>query len=462
VQPRASRISRPGRSLVWGRRVAALVVLVVLVVAAVVVVLGGAGHQRLVPGGNGHAGDYDPLAYRSNREADLARRAAAGYSDVLYEKSPGGVVATARRTAAWRPLVERAARATGTSPDVLEAIVFLESAGRPDAIAAGDLRGATGLGQIVASTAVALLHMHVDLAGSRKLTQRIAAATAAGDTRAVRRLMRARRRADERFDPARSLEATGRYLALAQRELGRQDLAIASYHMGMGNLGTVLRRYTGAAGNQPLAALVADKKLSYPRVYFDTAPLRNASAYAFLSSLGDDSSSYLWRVLAAADIMRVSRQHPAELAQLAALQHNGGAAARRLHSTGAAAAAAGGGGKPPAYAGRLGLRFDSASSAAYAPRPEALATLVYIGTGARDISRQVPLTVVSARGDRIEIARRYRSRRQALAFEFMLNRLQAWNLIAWRRAGPRLDIVVSSEASRLLPSAGQLARDAGR
>jgi hypothetical protein len=440
--------------------VAALVVLLGLVVVLLVVVLGGGGHKRLVPGGGGRAGDYDPLAYTSDREADLARRAAAGLSDVLYEKSPGGVVATARRTAAWRPLVERAARATGTSPDVLEAIVFLESAGRPDVIAGGDLQGATGIGQILASTAVALLHMHVDLARSRKLTQRIAAATAAGDTRAVRRLQRDRRRADQRFDPALSLQATGRYLALAQREFGRQDLAIASYHMGIGNLGTVLRRYTGAAESQPLAALVADKKLTYPRVYFETAPLRNARAYAFLSSLGDDSATYLWRVEAAAAIMRMSRRHPAELARLAALQQSGGAAARRLHTDRGASAS--GAATPPAYARRLGLRFAGGSSTTYAPRPEALATLVYIGAGVRDISRQVPLTVTSARGDRIEISRRYRSRRQALAFEFMLNRLQAWNLIAWRRAGTLLDIVVSGEAARLLPPAGQLARDAGR
>jgi hypothetical protein len=457
VQPGGPRLSRPSRAFLRRRRLAALGILLALVVVLLDVVLQGGGHERLVPGGGGRSGGYDPLAYKSDREPDLARRAAAGYSDVLYEKSPGGVVATARRTAAWRALVERAARATGTNPDVLEAIVFLESAGRPDVIAGGDLRGATGIGQILASTAVALLHMHVDLPRSRKLTQRIAAAAAAGDKRVVRRLERARRRADERFDPARSLEATGRYLALAQRQFGRQDLAIASYHMGIGNLETVLRRYTGAADSQPIAALVADKKLSYPRVYFDTAPLHNARAYSFLSSLGDDSATYLWRVEAAADIMRMSRRHPADLARLAALQHSGGAAARRLGSVdsplGASAA-------PPAYAKRLGLRF--ASGAAYAPRSEALATLVYIGAGVRDISRQVPLTVLSARGDRIGIARRYRSRPQALAFEFMLNRLQAWNLIAWRRAGGRLDVVVSNEASRLVPSADQLARDAGR
>jgi hypothetical protein len=302
--------------------------------------------------------------------------------------------------------------------------------------------------------------MHVDLSRSRDLTQRIAAAGKRGDTRAVRRLTRARRQADQRFDPASSLAATGRYLALADKEFGREDLAIASYHMGMGNLGTVLRRYAGAPADQPLAALVSDKKLTYTRLYFDTAPLHNAHAYAFLSSLGDDSSTYLWRVLAAAKIMRMSREQPAQLARLAALQRTGGAAVRRLHPDGVVDAAAGGG-APPAYARRLGLRFVTGSKAAYAPRPEALATLVYIGAGVRDISRQVPLTVERARGFRVEIARRYRSRRQALAFEFMLDRLQAWNLIAWRRAGGLLDIVVSPEASRILPSAGQLARDAG-
>ncbi|MFL5839533.1 MAG: hypothetical protein ACJ77Z_03670 [Thermoleophilaceae bacterium] len=462
MQSRGHRISPRSRALVRRRRITALVVLLGVVVAALLVIVRpGGGHDRLVPGGGGD-GDYDPLAYRYDREADLTRRAAAGFSDVLFEKSPGGVVATARRTAAWRPLAERAARATGTSADVLEAIVFLESAGRPDVVAGGDLRSATGLGQILASTAVDLLHMHVDLARSRDLSQRIAAADQAGARRAVRRLVRARRRADERFDPARSLDATGRYLALAEREFGREDLAIASYHMGIGNLGTVLRRYAGAADDQPVAALVADKKLTYTRLYFDTAPLRNAHAYAFLSSLGDDSSTYLWRVLAAANIMRMSREHPAELARLAALQRTGGAAFRRVHPDGGVDAAAGGGAAPPTYARRLGLRFMDPSTEGYAPRPETLATLVYIAAGVRDISRQVPLTVERARGFRIQIARRYRSRRQALAFEFMLDRLQAWNLIAWRRAGGRLDVVVSSEASRVLPSAGQLARDAGR
>jgi hypothetical protein len=443
------------------RRVAALgVLLVALVTAVVLIVTRSGGPERLVPGGPDGSGQYDPLAYSPDREADLARRASIAFADVLYEKSPGGVVATARRMAAWRPLVERAARATGSSPDLLEAMAFLESAGRPDVVAGGDLANATGLTQILASTAVDLLHMHVDLARSRALTKRIASAAAAGNKRQIRRLEAARRRADERFDPARSLAAAGRYLALARQKFGREDLAVASYHMGMGNLETVLRRYAGGATGQPIAKLVADDKLTYTRLYFDTTPLRNARAYAFLSSLGDDSSTYLWRVLAAQQIMRLSRTNPAELARLAALQRAGGAPVRRLHPNGAVETPATTAGGPPPYTQRLGLRLLDETKVGFAPRPEALAALAYIGAGAKDISGQGPLIVARARGFRLEIARRYRSRRQALAFQFMLDRLQAWNLIAWSRAGGLIKIAVSGEVAHLLPPAGRLAHDA--
>jgi hypothetical protein len=67
----------------------------------------------------------DPFAYSDSRSADLVARATLGYSHVLYEKSPGGIVASARRTARWRADIERAAREHGTDPDLMEAIVLL-------------------------------------------------------------------------------------------------------------------------------------------------------------------------------------------------------------------------------------------------------------------------------------------------------------------------------------------------
>src|SRR3954449_2954027 len=206
-------------SAVARRRFVALAALAVVVVAVLLLLTGGShSDKRLLPGGGEAAGDYDPLAYDSGHETELQQRATTGFADVVYEKSPGGVVATARRTARWRTLVERSARAYGVDADTLEGIVFLESAGRPDVVAGGDLEGAVGLTQILASTATALLHMHVDLARSKALTARIADATT--DAQA-RKLARARRRVDARFDPAQSIGAAGIYLAQAKKAFGR-------------------------------------------------------------------------------------------------------------------------------------------------------------------------------------------------------------------------------------------------
>ncbi|HET8953956.1 MAG TPA: transglycosylase SLT domain-containing protein [Solirubrobacteraceae bacterium] len=437
----------PSARQVRRRRFVALAALIAVALVALVVIARGGGekNERLVPGGGDSSGEYDPLAYDSGREDELVRRATTGLSDVVYEKSPGGVVATARRTAHWRPLAERSARAYGVNPDTLEAIVFLESAGRPDVVAGGDLEGAVGLTQILASTATDLLGLHVDIGRSRSLTSRIARSTS---DRQIARLYRARRKADQRFDPKFSLEAAARYLKQAKDKFGRDDLAVATYHMGMGNLDTILKRY-------------GDNDPSYARLYFDSAPMRKPSAYALLSSLGDDSSTYYWKVRAAQEIMRLYRDDPKKLGRLAGLDESGGAGARRLYPNGAPESEAPKR-TPPGYLATLGLRLRGDARSDYAPDPGTESVLVYLGAGAKAISGQVPLTVTSAHGIRIEVLRRYQSRKQALAFEYLLDRLQAWNLIAWGRGETTLAIVVSPDATKVLPKASKLARDALR
>src|SRR5437867_8617825 len=124
----------------------------------------GATHGKAVP---------DPLAWTPQRSDDFARRAAAGTSHLLYERSPGGVALSAERTMRYRPLIERAAKQAGVSADRLEALVFLESGGRPDARAPGGLDNAAGLTQILAETGRDLLGLEVDSARSAALTRRI-------------------------------------------------------------------------------------------------------------------------------------------------------------------------------------------------------------------------------------------------------------------------------------------------
>jgi hypothetical protein len=285
----------------------------------------------------------------------------------------------------------------------------------------------------------------VDLGRSRSLTARIADSTS---DRQVARLYRARRKADQRFDPKFSIEAAARYLKQAKDKFGRDDLAVATYHMGMGNLDTILSRY-------------GDDDVSYTRLFFDSAPMRKPSAYALLSSLGDDSSTYYWKIRAAREIMRLSRDDPQRLERLAGLDAEGGAGERRLYPNGVPDSESDTR-KPPAYLAALGLRMRGDARTDYAPDPGTESVLVYIGAGTKSISGQAPLTVTSAHGIRIEVARRYKSRKQALAFEYVLDRLQAWNLIAWGRGETTLAIVVAPGATKVLAPAAKLARDALR
>jgi hypothetical protein len=289
-------------------------------------------------------------------------------------------------------------------------MVLLESAGLPDARASDDLEGAVGLTQILAETATGLLGMSVDLQASERLTRRLGRARG---PRQAARIREQRARVDERFDPGKALAATGRYLKLAMDELGREDLAVVSYHMGIGNLQQVLGAY-------------GDEDTSYAQLYFDASPERHRRAWRTLTGLGDDSKTYLWRVLASSEIMRLYREDRARLGRLARLHGGADSAELVLH--------------PP----------GTTESADEELRPEASALLAYIRRGVSEISGvRRPLALARRDGWSFEIRRDYASGRQAEAFQYMLDRLQALNLIAWTRSLRTIRITASSEGAEL-------------
>ncbi len=422
----------------------------------------------------------DPFAYDPSRKAEFERRAAAGTSHVLYARSPGGAGITAQRVARWRPQVEAAAKQAGVDPDRLEALVFLESAGREDAMA-GDTEGAVGLTQILAETGQNLLGMHVDVAKSRRYTRRIRRQLVRGHLLQVQKLRAARAKVDQRFDPQLSLLATARYLTMAKARFKREDLAFVSYHMGMGNLQNVLRAY--GKGN-----------VGYTQLYFDSTPVRHAAAYAKLASFGDDSSNYWWKLGAAKEIMRLSRDDAGELARLEAAQMAKNSAEEVLHPPGSTPRFTTPAKLKEAWADEqivafpqqervTGLRLDAHMGELGAPptlyqglRPEALATALYIGAEARAISKRSPLIVTSTVRDEVyqrrlvarnreatrnyslhttgwafDIARRYRSKAHALAFQFVLDRLQVLDAIAWVREPGAIHVTAAPEGKALLP-----------
>ncbi len=429
----------------------------------------------------------DPFAYDPDREEQFVRRAAAGFAHPLYAVVPGGAVATAQRVARYRELIEEVAGAAGHDPDTLEAMVYLESAGYPDA-RAGGAEDATGLTQILAETGANLLDMRVDAQRGARLTRQIARAERRGRIRRARRLRALRRRVDERFDPRKALEGAARYLTIAEGELGgSEELAVVSYHMGIGNLTTLQERFG------------ADDDTPYAELYFDSSPLRHRSAHRLLLSFGDDSPTYLWRVEAARDVMRRWREDPQALAVRAERIAAKNSREELLHPIEDTRrfgtprqleeayedgeivplprdGLAGAGVRIDRDMGELARRVRRRPSLYRGLRPEALATLVYIARGVEAISDRQPLTLTSTVRDQryqgqllrgnpeatagyslhttgyaFDVLRRYRSRRQALAFQFMLDRLTALDVVAWVREPAAIHVTVGPRAEALLP-----------
>jgi len=451
--------------------------------------------------------DFDPFAFEDGDPDDFLERGRDGYSHPLYAFSPGGAAASAARTARFRSRIEDAADRHRIEADTLEALVMLESAGRPDAVAGDDPDSAVGLGQILPGTATGLLGMSVDLEASKRLTRRIsrerAQARRAPSPRAQRAALRraagfARRRrdVDERYDPTDALDGAARYLGIAQPLFGREDLAVASYHMGIGNLKDVIDTYVAPSRPAPtVSATVEERDVSYTRLLFDSSPLENRRTYRLLAGFGDDSRSYLFRVEAAREIMDLHRDDPEELARLErlhALWPSGELVLRPPDETDTLADP---GALRDAYEGgdllalpdeprRLGYALDpalgrfAAGSETSDPslyrglRPEAVATLLFITKEVRRVAGRADLRVTDAvrdpgapvgageaprafsphaTGYAFDIAREYRSPRVGRAFAYVLERLRALRVIDYVYERDEIHVGVGPDADRLLP-----------
>jgi hypothetical protein len=358
---------------------------------------------------------------------------------------------------------------------LLEALVFVESAGRPQVIAGSDPADAAGLTQILAQTGQSLLGMHINLAQSRRLTNEIYQAEQGVNHGPLSRLFARRAAADQRFAPSAALSATVRYLLLAERQFGRQDLAFESYHMGIGNLHRVLSLYDGG------------RPVPYAQLYFDTTPDHHGAAYDLLAGFRGDSWLYYWRLLGAEQIMCLYRTDRAALQHLSGLELASDSTAQVLHPPGStqtfadpAALAAAYQNRTlvpiPANAAELGLWLNpeigaAANKVGGTPalyrglRPVALRLLIALAARVRALSGgRGPLrihTLVSdqkyeqeigevfpaaTNGYTFQIERRYAEGAQAGALQAMLDRLQSLNLIGWAREPTVIDVTVASDA----------------
>jgi soluble lytic murein transglycosylase-like protein len=426
----------------------------------------------------------DPFAYDRSERAEFERRAALAASHVIYEMSPGGVVASAKRTDAFRDQIESAAQAHGLDPDLLEALIFLESAGRPQVSAGPTPEAASGLAQILPETATSLLGMQVDLPASIELTRKIRRAKSEAE---AKRLLAQRAAIDDRFDPDKAIDGAAHYLEIAGQRFGDEQLAVESYHMGIGNLESVL----GAFDPNPA------KPLTYAQVYFESAPNRHADAYRLLSGFGDESSDYLWKVLASDRILREARDDPGALQDTADLATAKATLEEVFHPRDEtevfedpgdieAAIRAGDlvplpyqpklGWIPANQMGELAPQLDQDPNLYRTLRPEALATLSYLAGIVQNVSGSAhPLHVTSATRDQsyqdlligsnpeatteyslhttgwtFDILRKYANDEQAQGFQYALDHLRALGLIDYATEPAAIHITVSNEAEKLV------------
>jgi hypothetical protein len=355
-------------------------------------------------------------------------------------------------------------------------MVLVESSG----LAAATNGGRAGLTQLTPAVAKHF-GLRVNRGKSTRLTRQIAHTFRAVHARQLRRW---RSRYDQRFAPARELRATVRYLVHARRALGRIDLAVAAYHVGIGNVRRAMR-IEGAIETVP----------AYAQLYFGSSPDRHAAIWRRLGAGGATARDYYWKVVAAEHVMRLYR-HGA-LAYTARLQDNKNSAEEVLHPradthrfrTPAAVARAWRhhilraipldvSRTHIAVSRSLGqeARTLGRSRRLYRGlRPAALDVLLYIGRHVHELSGARRLLVTSAVRDNryqrvlmrvnanaartyslhttgyaFDIARSYTSSRQATAFQFVLDRLTAANAIAYIREASAIHVAVASDAAAKL------------
>ena len=425
----------------------------------------------------------DPFVYRPGHDASLIARAIAGEGQALFTASPGGAAATAARVARLRPLINAAVAGSGIDPDLLEGLVFVESAGRPDVVAGGDPASAAGLTQILPATGSTMLGLHVDLAKSRALTQAIAGARAGGASATV-------------IAGLAAAPGGGRSALRSRPCAGRDGALPRARPLAFRAPGPGVRLLPHGHG-QPLAACstptTAGAPVPYVQLFFDTAPDRHGAAYALLSGFSDQSWLYYWRVLGAASLMRLYRSSTRAPSPAWPRCRPRWAPRRRscirptstpaLADPRALADAYASGALRPLpgqrRAARAALRQLDRRRCALActPRPACIAgspprrsaLLLELAARVRTLSHgQAPLVVTSAVSDTryqrllgtadppaaagwsFTLARTYVGGAQANALQAMLDRLQALNLIAWARYPGEIEVTVASDAARVI------------
>ena len=208
-------------------------------------------------------------------------------------------------------VIRAAAQSSGFPAAMIEAIVYLESWGDPNAESPAGPKGimqiseatAHDMGlQVVRATRYKVTHEKVPVKSKSKKPKYKTVTHKEPYIVTVR---------DDRLVPDRAIPAAAHYLAMIERKFGGQDWAIFAYHCGTGCV-TAMKELTNRARGIP------KDEITVPRMFFSCSPTWNRELYQAIQQqmLRDYSPTYYFRIQRAAQLLALYRRDPSELVAL--------------------------------------------------------------------------------------------------------------------------------------------------
>ena len=205
-----------------------------------------------------------------------------------------------------------AARASGLSESLIEAIAYLESFGDPKAESP---TGPKGIMQISLATAHSMGLRVVERTRYRVTREKVPVKSRRGKTRyriVSHRAPYTVTVRDDRLSPDRAIPAAARYLASMQQHFGGLDWAIFAYHCGQGCVSGMLDLTRRARG-------IPQDEITVPRMFFSCSPVWNRELYEAVEAQmqRDYSPTYYFRVMRAQQLLAQYRRDPVSFEALA-------------------------------------------------------------------------------------------------------------------------------------------------
>jgi membrane-bound lytic murein transglycosylase MltF len=210
-------------------------------------------------------------------------------------------------------LIHSASQSSGFPAPVLEAIIYLESYGDPNAESPAGPKGIMQIADptahdmglsIVRATKYKITHEKVLLKSKNKSTKPKYKTVMHREAYTV--VVR-----DDRLVPERAVPAAARYLAGLERKFGAEDWAIFAYHCGTGCV-TYMKDLTSRAKGIP------KDEITVARMFFSCSPTWNRELYLAIQQqmLRDYSPTYYFRIQRVVQLLALYRQNSDELVGL--------------------------------------------------------------------------------------------------------------------------------------------------